>query len=337
MKKYYIYIIGTLLISNISIAQDLSQAKTNIIDIAEKTKSGNYKDVFSNFLQLAGNQLTGDEKTIDFNATLFELRSKVNPELNRDINYIKETFYRNFQFNLKLNFEEDFKYNGFTGGFTYAAYNGRDKSVVKFGKEFDEMFDEFNNGLQKAEEKIVVNIMSDPTLTLAQKTAKLEDFNVNVVRQYINKTIKSTDNPLVSDFKAALASAKLTYRTTEGKTFTNYQELLDGIHDYMTEFYKEVEVKPLLTLTADGTSNTDSKFDKASFGIVYLQGIKGAGSEIDIRAKLIYADTLQTEDLPRTVLNAKGGINFKIGKDSKKESYFEIKAQGEYNKIFNNL
>lgn len=338
MKKYYLYVVGALLISNIGISQELDKAKAAIAEIAEKTKSGNYKDIFSSFLQLAGTQLTGDEKTIDFNSTLFELRSKVNPELHKDVNYIKETFYRNFQFNLKLNLNQDFKYQGFTGGFTYAAYNGRDKSVVEFGKEFDGMFTEFNKGLGRAQAKIVSGIMTDAALTMAQKTAKLQDFNDNVVKQYINRQpIISADAQLVSDFTNALTNETLTYRTADGKTFSNYKDLLDGIHGYMTDFYKEVEGKPLFTIAADGTSNEEGKFNKASFGMVYLQGIKGASSEIDLRAKLIYADTLETQHLPRTALNAKGGINIKVGKDSKKESYFEVKAQAEYNKIFNNL
>jgi hypothetical protein len=337
MKKHFIYTLIALLILNIGSAQDFMEGKKAAATIAEKTKSGNYKDIFASFFQLAANQLTGEEKTIDFNATLFELRSKVNPDLKRDVNYIKETFYRNFQFNFKLNLNEDFDYQGFTGGFTYAAYNGRDKSVAKFGNDFDFMFTEFNNGLQKAQAAVIKKIVMDASLSPEEKSAKIKDFNDNVVRPYLNKKdVTSTDPQLVNDFTAALTNEKLNF-VQNGKKYSDYKELLDGIHAYMDDFYKELEGKPLLTIAADGTSNTEGKFNKASCGIVFLQGIKGTGSEIDLKAKFIYADTLQTEHLPRTAFNAKGGLNFKIGKDSQKQSYFEVKAEFEYNKIFKNL
>ena len=36
--------------------------------------------------------------------------------------------------NAKVNLDESYKYNGFSGGFTYAIVNGRDKATVNLAK-----------------------------------------------------------------------------------------------------------------------------------------------------------------------------------------------------------
>jgi hypothetical protein len=348
MKTKITFLFILILFSTISNSQSLKKIRINAgNDItSEKTKSGNFKDILSGFFQLASTNLSGDEKTIDFNSTLFALKAKANPELEIDTNYVKETFSRNLQFNFKANLNNDFEYTGFTGGVTYAPYNGRDKTMVEFSEKFDIIYNKFNNDLSKVQGYIVEKITSE---YLKKKTyvtteipeekkkqiaelnkelsEKLEDFNNNVINPYVNnKTITSTDTTIVNDFNKQLKNQNV-----------NLEESSKEIHQYVEDFYKEVQSKALLTLAADGTANKDGKFDKASFGAVYLKGNKEAWNEIDLRAKFTYADTLITEHLPRTGLDLKAGVNFKIGKTREQQSYFEIKALGEYNKIFNNV
>ena len=69
---------------------------------ANDLKSGNWQDVFSSFFQLAATDLTGQTKSLKFQSTLLAIRSKTNPTLLVDTNYIKEGFSRNFQFNFEI-------------------------------------------------------------------------------------------------------------------------------------------------------------------------------------------------------------------------------------------
>ncbi len=316
-------------------AQDLAQSKVDFAAYAEKTKSGNYTDLFSSFLQLAGTQLTGKAKTIDFNSTLFELRRKVNPDLNQDVNYVQETFARNFQFNFKLNLDENLKYQGFTGGFTYAAYNGRDKSVARFSKEFDVLFDTFNRGVQEVRGQLTRQIMNDSTLDMTARVARLNDLTQHIISPYFNnQPISSTDAALVSAFTTALDQLPLTYVNSQGETFTHYSELLGAIHTYVGRFYREMEGEPLLTLSGQGSTSTTGQFNQGTFGLVYLQGLKGSRSEIDVRAQFTYADTITGLHLPTRVFSAKTGMNFKLGQNAQHQSYFEVKAQAEYHYTF---
>ncbi|MES2574335.1 MAG: hypothetical protein V4572_05300 [Bacteroidota bacterium] len=337
MKTKIIFIIISILFTTVSKSQSLTQSiepvRSEVIKSNEKTKSGNYKDILSSFFQLATTNFSGEEKTIDFNSTLFAIKTKANPELEKDINYIKETFSRNLQFNFKANLNKDFKYTGFTGGVTYAIINDRDKSVVEFGENFDKIYGEFINTVHNAAAPIVTKISdgyNDRELTLEEKNAlskKVEEVN-NIVNQYINNENFTSDSPFIEEFKSNLKSQNIDSKK---------ELLVEEIHKYSAEFYKEIESKALWTLTTDGTANKEGKFNKASFGTVFLKGNKQAWNEIDIRAKFTYADTLATEHLPRTGLDVKAGINFKIGKTNKQQSYFEIKALGEYNKIFHNV
>lgn len=346
MKTKITFLFILILFSTITKSQSIDGIRKIVGHESEKTKSGNFKDIISGFFQLASTNLSGDEKTIDFNSTLFALKAKVNPELEIDTNYVKETFSRNLQFNFKANLNKNFDYTGFTGGVTYAPINGRDETIVELSKKFDTIYTRFNVNLSIIQGNIIRKINEEhaekikkvnaeiqkkeeeKTNQIAeldeQREKKLKDFQENIINPYLNnKTITSTDTDLVNDFNKQLN--------------VRLKESLEEVHQYLKDFYIEVQSKSLLTLAVDGTANKDGKFNKASFGAVYLKGNKDAWNEIDLRAKFTYADTLVTEHLPRTGLDLKAGVNFKIGKTREQQSYFEIKALGEYNKIFNNV
>ena len=50
------------------------------------------------------------------------------------------------------------------------------------------------------------------------------------------------------------------------KDLKRYKTYLDSIE--VVEFQK-IDAKPLWTISADGTSNTEGKFNKASFGSIF--------------------------------------------------------------------
>jgi hypothetical protein len=331
MKKYTTIIVCLLTY--------ISNAQVKLVEINENSKSGNYKDILTSFYQLAVKDFSGEEKSIGFNSTLFALKSKADPNLLKDKDYIEATFSRNFQFNFKVDLNKDFKYAGFTGGISYAPINNRDRTLANFrGTPLETKYTDLSGFLSTAQVAIGNQIILDATISDKKKTLELLQDAVDEILDY-KSDLSSIENPYINKILGEIDSqiAAKGYVDTNMKAITNSSGLMAHLNELSEDYYKELQSKGLLTITTDGTSNESGKFNKASFGIAYLKGNKEAWNEIDLRAKLVYADTLVTDHLPRTAFNAKVGWNFKFGNDYKKQSYLEIKAVAEYNKIFNNL
>lgn len=327
MKKYTTTIVCLLTY--------ILNAQVNLVEVNENSKSGNYKDILTSFYQLAVKDFSGEEKSIGFNSTLFALKSKANPNLLKDVNYIEATFSRNFQFNFKIDLNKDLKYTGFTGGISYALINNRDETLANFrGTPLEAKYNDLSEFLGTVQATIGNQIALDATISDKKKEFELLQNAVDEILDY-KSDLTSSKNPYVNKILKAIDPqiASKGY----GETITNSSGLMAHLNELTQAYYKELQSKGLLTIATDGTSNESGKFNKASFSITYLKGNKEAWNEIDLRAKLIYADTLVTDHLPRTELNTKIGSNFKFGNDYKKQSYLEIKAVAEYNKIFNNV
>lgn len=325
MKK-----ITFILFSLISL-QGFSQnfTKKDIIAELQKTedsKSGNYKDLFNSFYQLATKNLTGDYKSIEFNGTLFQIKANANEELLEDLNFKNERFSRNFQINLKLNLNEDFKYDGFTGGLTYAFLNARDKQIAVLTNS---LFGKSHDKLMTVIESIQSDLLGDLNDTnRVEGMAKIE----SAVESILNGQVDS-ENEYYDKIISAFAE-----KTKESKDFEK-KELVDFIahlQNLKTDEYHKIDAKPLWTISADGTADKDGKFNSASISSVFLKGNAGAWNEIDIRAKLSYNDTISLNPMPRTEFKSTAGINFKIAKSKENVSFFEVKAALEYNYILKN-
>ena len=302
-----------------------SQSNDKLFKAIENSKSGNYKDILASFLQLASKNNETDGKSLELNSTLFSIKSKVNPDLLIDYNLKKETFSRNFQFNFKLDLDKDYKYKGFAGGFTYAIVNGRDKQLaVLTNTTYYKKYEVYRKTVDSIQRELILANTDDKVII---------DKAVTDIRNN-----KPTDNK--SNKYYQIFSDKFNERIHKRKDVDSdsdlkkYNTTLDSL---VKVEYQRIDAKPLWTVSADGTANTDGKFNKASFGTIFLVGNQQAWNEIDLRAKVTYTDTLQTQHLPRTGFNAKAGMNFKLGKDLNQKSFFEVKIYGEYNAVFNNL
>jgi hypothetical protein len=310
-----------------------------IIDLRDKTensKSGNYKDIFTSFFQLATTNFTGNEKTFDINTTLFAVKAKANPDLLQDINYVKETFSRNFQFNFKVNLDQDYKYKGFTGGATYALMNKRDRQLANFA----------GTALQKNYKEILkkITIAQNTLIDKTTRNSNLPEAELIKMGNAMNLYIESLLN-LEDVKKETLDSLAITQDefdaisnslTTEINKDSNIKTNIDALHALKKEYFDTIDAKPLWTLFVDGSANEDGKFNKASIGSVFLQGNKNGNQEIDIRAKLTYQDTLSINPMPRIDFKTTAGVNFKISKNKDNVSFFEVKAALEYNSILKN-
>ena len=154
MKKIIIYCF--LLTSFFCFSQSNSN-DSELVKKNESSKSGNYKDLFSSFFQLASENFDSKTKSLKINSTLFAIKSKANPDLLKDVNIKQAGFSRNFQFNVKLDLDNNYKYKGFTGGFTWAIINGRDKSLaVLTDTKYGELHEKFKKMLISIRKELVI-------------------------------------------------------------------------------------------------------------------------------------------------------------------------------------
>jgi hypothetical protein len=332
MKKVFISFIMLLSIG-------LMAQNQKIVDLRDKTeysKSGNYKDIFTSFFQLASTNFTGKEKTFDINTTLFAVKAKANPDLFKDVNYVKENFSRNFQFNFKINLDENYNYKGFTGGATYAVINKRDKQLVNFsGTQLQKDYIEIVKKINRAQISLIDKTTRNNSLSGVDKT-KIG----NAINLYVQSTLNLEDIK-----KEELDSIDITQEefdtinaelTTEINKDGDINKSIEALHILRKEYFETIDAKPLWTVSIDGSADANGKFNKASLASVFLKGNKNANQEIDIRAKLIYLDTLIVNSSPRVDFKATAGVNFKISKSKENVSYFEAKAALEYNAILKN-
>lgn len=348
MKKIISLFILLLWNCSILLAQskeeELAYVK-NVDEIIENSKTGNFKDILSSFYQLAVSNLVGEDKSIEFNSTLFALKQKANPELKRDIDFLENTFSRNLEFNFKGNFDDDFKYNGFTGGITYAVVNKRDAKRAKFPILYP-ILEELTKNIQTFRDTENLAIIRDASLTEAQKSKKVLSLTEAVEAILNNREVNAEKYP---DASAYYTSMKAIKSDKELKSLTEDADDVEKASAYLNaktkELYEQLNGKLLMTLSVDGTSDKDGKFNQASGGLVALQGIKGSDFELDLRGKFIYADTMAISN-PRTALKSSLGVNAVISRrrdpkakglrDAGSKSCFEIKAYVEYNAVYKN-
>lgn len=295
----------------------------------ENSKSGNYKDILASFYQLATTNLTGDEKSIEFNSTLFALKAKANPELMQDVNFVKERFSRNFQFNFKVNLDDNLSYTGFSGGFSYAIINERDRQLaVLTSTLYGENYNNFMTVIEEIQSELLTN------LTAVNRQQEIE---------LIEKATEDIINGLSYEDTATNKYYSAISNRFKEKVQTNSAFEAKEVKDFVTAFkqlksdeYNAIDAKPLWTVAAEGTADGDGKFNQASIGTVFLKGNKAASNEIDIRALLKYADTVAVNPMQRLDLTSTAGVNFKLARGKQNVSFFELKAAMEYKAVFKN-
>ncbi|AWI25638.1 hypothetical protein [Flavobacterium pallidum] len=287
----------------------------------ENTKTGNYLDVLSRLYQMTTHNLTGAQKSIAFNGTLFAIKAEADPDLRIDRNFIKEKFSRNFEFNFDLNLNEDYKYTGFTGGFTYAIINGRDNKAVKFHDvTLLNAYKKLNADIDADANKYIDSITRNPNGNLPTILLQIQE-GLDTLHRY-GKT-----NKFPAGFMPKL-------NTRLDSSMVAFKRLMD-------EAYDEIAKAPLLTFSANGVADDKGNISSGRLGLVFLKGNlfgKRAPSELDIRSTFAYGDTLVTATLRRTTLKSTLGFNFVLLKSkTESKSLVEFKAYAEYDNVFKDL
>ncbi|CAD7803287.1 hypothetical protein CHRY9390_01056 [Chryseobacterium aquaeductus] len=292
-------------------------SSTNLYNTLKETKSGNWKDVFTDFMQASLKDLTGENKSLQFKANLFALKSKADNSLLIDYNYAREKFSRNFQIEVGLDLDNDYKFKGFNYGFDWAIVNKRDSTVASLTKtETGELFDAISSEIMLAFNKYRndSNPSDEEIIQLKQKIDKILEEERYVPKDQLPKEIEN----LVSQ---------------------NYGQLSSKFaHSFQAEIAR-IKRQPLLTVGFNSNFQKDSKFfDEYNVQMVYLQGIKSdRGSlEIDFRNKFRAKDSITTSVLKRKEFSSQLGLNISLMK-VKDRSIIELKPGFEYTKIFSGL
>lgn len=323
MKKYFISLL-LLMSVHVVLAQDEEVQKFR--EATDNSKSGNYKEVLSNLFQLGTSNLTGPNKSVEFNSTLYGIKSIFCDSITTDKVFSEQKFSRNLEFNTKLNFDEQFNYKGFSGGITYALINQRDKDVANFkDTELYKNLQFLNNELSEIYSKLVDELTKTDDKELS---ANIEAINIassiltNKEFDKIEELSKSNSyfNKIITEFENRNKSIKL-------------KDYIKKIHELRDKEYSDLEKKALWTVSLNGTTNDKGNNKKLTFGTVFLQGFKHL--ELDIRSNLVYSDTLIEKSVQRLESRNSAGLNYKMFKRNK-QSVFEIKVYMEYNSILKN-
>lgn len=304
---------------------DTSQVIKSTIRGAEDLKSGNYQDVLTSFFQLAAQDLTGNQHSFQFKTTLFAIKLRADSSLLIDRNFIKQYASRNLQFDINLNFTDDFRFSGFTGGITYAIINQRDHSVANFFKSrlpnLDSVYLAQLNNLYI---QFTDTIRKNKQLTRPDKDRIF--IQLDVGERYYVKTYKIDSFP------------------QEFKTFVNQtnslaeldSSLIKQIKTVRDSLYQTLDGKPLWTVAANATTgNSSNLFHSASLQTDFLMG---GEAELDIHAKAIYTDTMITGIIHRFNTDFSEGCNFTLFKNKADGKHLvELKGALEYDHVFEGL
>lgn len=325
MKKNIHKIFLILLFHSFLIAftQEGKEFKMNISNInskeiyekVENTKSGNWKDVMTDFMQAAIKDITGDKKSFQYKASIFSIKAKADSTLLYDYNYTKETFSRNFQIGIGLNLDKDYKFRGFEYGFDWAIVNKRDLSIAKVSQDLHLFYVKSNSEL--------INILNE----------HFNDFDTDELI-YLKKAIN-----------IAMAKGQYIPRENLPAEFLkflpkDYYEKSIAFEKQFEEEINNIKMRPLLTFGFHSNFNKESKFlSEYNATMVYLQGIKsknGSKMEIDFRNQFKSKDSIVVSSIKRKEFSSQLGLNISILK-SEDKSLIELKPNFEYQRIFSGV
>lgn len=281
----------------------------------QETKTGNRKDIMTDFMQAAVKDLTGDKKSFQYKASIFSIKSKADSTLLVDYNYTKETFSRNFQIAVGLNLDNDYKFDGFQYGFDWAIVNKRDLSIAKTSKELENLFQNSNS--------ILIDKLQ------AYRQIQNDDNEFIKLKQIINDAYEKGQYVPRENFPEAFLNTLPE----------NYTQISKKFEKQFNDEIEAIRMRPLLTVGFHSNFRKDSKFmDEYDANLIYLQGLskKGNKMEIDFRNQFKAKDSIAESVVKRREFSSQLGLNISILKKGE-ESLIEFKPNFEFKRIFSGL
>ncbi len=317
-----------LLVADINAQSEEKKAVLTEEDLA----SGNYKDVFRSFFQLAFNQLTSEKKEFAFATNPYAIMVKMDEDKLEMSQYLKYTWLRrlNISFAGKLSAEN--RFNGFSSGIKYAIINQRDETVSRLFLQQALNASAERTSLNQALSAYVQSFSGDGALQAN-----------NEVNSIMNGDAKFKDlSPSLQSKLKELAGSgnfnNLKKLIEKSKDFNLKQVALDDYNAIKTNFQK----RWLVTLgVSDTTYNDQFRFSTVVVSAEILKGISNPGKKVDVEVSVnggynFVNDTLKAgRDLDRRALQVESGFNFIFNDGA--ISWAEFKVSGEYNRVFKGL
>lgn len=323
MKKIAIFL--TLIVSFHHAFCQSSQADTlSVIKSDGDIRSGNFRDVLTDFFQLALTDLSGEEKRFRFSSNLFALRLKVNPDLNIDSLYKSQSFWRNSNLDFDLKMDEKYRFNGASFGYRYAIINKRDFSVAKdFSLLLSHKLNRSTIFFNAVEQALSEQYGHD--------IKKLQEMN-NELNGFLNDpNIKFRS--LSQESQDLITGLPLNQDTISGD-FSFAQNVKD-IYEELVDSYK---YKLLWTVGSEASTFSNGEIEDINLSTRATSGFMKIGRksslEFDIKAQYsLLDDSLSNgRDLNRRIISLEGGLNCVFRDRNNDKSILEIKLSSTYNK-----
>ena len=327
MKKIIFFLIVTILV----ITEGQAQTKVPVLT-ADSLSSGNYKDIFLSFYQLAINNLSGPNKEFKFTTNPYAIALKNNPKLLQDVNYQKYTALRRLNFNVDVKVDSTSKFSGGSFGLKYAIIDRRDYTVANnFADLISEKF-EMEEDFYDAVVDSINKIGSD---SIKKK------FN-SELRSIFSDTVNTKSN-LSQEFVGLIRFIQTRKSYPEIKDWLDFGDASFRNYVLIRKYQEIIETfqnKPLLTFSADLRSYDDEfQISDVENTLQFLYGFispkEKFNLEMDLKAKISSSDNKEKieRDLHRNIFSFEPGINWVLKGWGNGASLLEFKLGGSYNYI----
>ncbi|NII25505.1 hypothetical protein HB364_10455 [Pseudoflavitalea sp. X16] len=300
---------------------------------ADSLSTGNYKDVFKSFFQLAFDRFTSKNKDLQFTSNPFAIMARANPNLLIDTNYTKYTALRNLNFSFSAKLDSSYKFNGFSSGITYAIINRRDVTISQY----------FLTEVSKANNEAGALLSSlglyVSTITDREKQNK---FSTQITNFFKDSTARfdSLDKELqqvIKDSAKAIGTVHLLEvinKNPKASLRTYIKQNYDSVkNDFQNRLLWTASI-------SDTTYKDEFMFSNVVLSTNLLKGItnrekaQNRRCEFELNLKAAYQfldDTLTTgRDLKRQAFTFEPGLNLVLKNRRTQHSWAEFKLSGGY-------
>lgn len=141
-KTRLIIACGLLFLAIGAAAQSQTVDLTKAAVAGNKNASGAKQDVLANYLQVAANNLSSNNKGVSLKLNWFALNLMDSVHKYNDKNYLRTAWQRNGQFMFAGGIDNNNKFNSFGAGLNYNLVNRRDAALADFSSVYQQAYTE---------------------------------------------------------------------------------------------------------------------------------------------------------------------------------------------------
>ena len=296
------------------------QKKTTrqLIRTAADLKTGKSQDVLASFFQLALEDITGSEKTLRFQSSLFAIRAKTDSTLLVDTSFLRQTHARNFVFSIAPSLDTGFHFISNTIGLKYALVNNRDKAIFNFTLPDENEWINIQRSLLNEYAQQLALGVGDPKYMLARNF--FADRNDEEEKRTSWRNVPAA-------FKKMLVAALANSRTFRFSTPESFRDTLSLEYARLARY---VENRSLWTLASAITNERSGRFSSFSLATEFLKGMMKNNSRMNLELNLTgrftwEKDSSRGHQAGRQLFSGAVGGNWIIIKNRRSQSLLELK------------